>query len=314
VRIRAPVDICCLVDISGSMGEDAKFQDPNNESQTISEGFTQLDIVKHAVKTVMHTLAEDDRLAIVAFESTSRLVFPLRKMTDGAKKDATSVLEGLMPEDSTNIWAGLEMALDSLRNPQSRRGLRKQQRNRLRASGDEESRRNCVLLLTDGLPNIRPSFSKTPEVDKLKEYFAKNPDFRCQVNTFGFGYSLDSALLHELAVVGNGTFGFIPDAKIVGTCFVNAVANICSQLSQSCDVSLTLEGVCSRDGFFVFVLLCFAFFVSFSGRLLMLSLSLSPHRWRIVGIAGACDGGVLRDGCGQFARCPSRPIILRTTP
>jgi hypothetical protein len=38
---------------------------------------------------------------------------------------------------------------------------------------------------------------------------------------------------------GGGTFAFIPDAVIVGTTFVNCVANVLSTFSQSATLSLT---------------------------------------------------------------------------
>jgi hypothetical protein len=36
------------------------------------------------------------------------------------------------------------------------------------------------------------------------------------MNTFGFGYSLDSALLNDISHEGNGTYAFIPDSSLVG--------------------------------------------------------------------------------------------------
>merc|ERR1740138_973778 len=61
----------------------------------------------------------------------------------------------------------------------------------------------------------------------------------CTVSTFGFGYDLDSELLHELAVIGSGTYAFIPDAGFVGTVFVNAMANLL--VTVATNVRLTLE-------------------------------------------------------------------------
>lgn len=43
----APVDICCVVDISGSMGGDAGIA--NAQGVKESHGFSYLDIVKHSV-------------------------------------------------------------------------------------------------------------------------------------------------------------------------------------------------------------------------------------------------------------------------
>jgi len=45
------------------------------------------------------------------------------------------------------------------------------------------------------------------------------------INTFGFGYSMDSLLLNKLSLEGNGFYTYIPDSGLVGTVFVNAIAN-----------------------------------------------------------------------------------------
>lgn len=86
------------------MGEDAKFQDPNDDSKFITEGMNQLDIVKHSVKTVIHTLTEQDRLSLVAFHDEARSVFTLSEMNEGGKRQAIDALEALEPQNSTNIW------------------------------------------------------------------------------------------------------------------------------------------------------------------------------------------------------------------
>ena len=86
------------------------------------------------------------------------------------------------------------------------------------------------MLLTDGQPNILPPL---PHLDMLREYKAehhKELDFT--LSTFGFGYSLDTQLLEGLSVEGHGIYSFIPDAAMVGTVFVNFLANILSTTSQ----------------------------------------------------------------------------------
>ena len=45
----------------------------------------------------------------------------------------------------------------------------------------------------------------------------------CTINTFGFGYSLDSPLLGDLANHGGGMYNFIPDSGFVGTVFIKAI-------------------------------------------------------------------------------------------
>ena len=53
------VDIACVIDTSGSMGGLATREDEHGNA--ISDGLSILDIVKHAVKTVIHTLGDHDR-------------------------------------------------------------------------------------------------------------------------------------------------------------------------------------------------------------------------------------------------------------
>jgi hypothetical protein len=79
---------------------------------------------------------------------------------------------------------------------------------------------SAILLLTDGLPNVEPPRGTLP---MLKRYKETNNLPCASIGTFGFGYSLDSALLEGIAKEGNGMYAFIPDASFVGTAFVNAV-------------------------------------------------------------------------------------------
>ena len=223
---RAPVDICCVIDVSGSMNEPAKFQDPDDPTKTINEGISILDLVKHSVKTVMHTLTDQDRFSLVTFNNTAKTVVTLREMNNNGRKQAIKILENLRGDGGTNIWGGLEAGLNVLHTAD---GF---------ATGTSIPRKKNIFLLTDGQPNVHPPKG---EGYAFKQYLESCP-VKCQVHTFGFGYILESGLLLDLATLGNGSYGFIPDAKIVGTCFVDAIANACSTFSQNCNVHLVPKG------------------------------------------------------------------------
>eukprot|EP00746_Dinoflagellata_sp_MGD_P165323 gnl/MRDRNA2_/MRDRNA2_94526_c0_seq1.p1 gnl/MRDRNA2_/MRDRNA2_94526_c0~~gnl/MRDRNA2_/MRDRNA2_94526_c0_seq1.p1 ORF type:complete len:1049 (+),score=177.51 gnl/MRDRNA2_/MRDRNA2_94526_c0_seq1:88-3234(+) len=212
---RTPADICCLVDISGSMGTAAVESD----GVVNKDGLSILDIAKHALKTVVHSLCDDDRLALVAFDHRANTVLQTTAMTKEGRDKAIEALENLQPQGQTNIWGGLLAAMDALRVSDAT-GL---------------GRQKSILLLTDGQPNVNPPRGHVAE---LKDYKDKYPDFSFQINTFGFGYNLDSQLLLDLAVEGSGTYAFIPDAVIVGTVFVNSVANVLSTLTQNAKLHL----------------------------------------------------------------------------
>eukprot|EP00930_Biecheleria_cincta_P037642 TRINITY_DN25857_c0_g1_i1.p1 TRINITY_DN25857_c0_g1~~TRINITY_DN25857_c0_g1_i1.p1 ORF type:complete len:502 (-),score=112.80 TRINITY_DN25857_c0_g1_i1:124-1629(-) len=213
------VDICCVVDVSGSMGGPATYE---VDGVAKDDGLSILDIVKHAVKTVMHTLKDEDRLALVAFDDKAETVLPLTNMTEEGRVAAVAALDQLQPKGQTNLWDGLRAGMEALKAP----------------AGESRSQKS-ILLLTDGLPTVSPPFGHLRE---LKVYKEACPEFLFQINTFGFGYSLDSELLLELAVEGNGTYAFIPDALIVGTSFVNTVANVLSTPTQNAKLILTTIG------------------------------------------------------------------------
>lgn len=104
----------------------------------------------------------------------------------------------------------------------------------LKNSDNKEGRIQSVLILTDGQPNVIPPEGHLPA---LKKYKDENPNLRCSINTFGFGYNLDSALLQDLAIEGDGMYAFIPDSGFVGTAFVHAIANQLSTIATGTRLS-----------------------------------------------------------------------------
>lgn len=65
------------------------------------------------------------------------------------------------------------------------------------------------------------------------------PPLPASIHTFGFGYSLRSGLLKSLAEFGGGNYAFIPDAGMIGTVFVHAVANLQSTFATEAALLLT---------------------------------------------------------------------------
>jgi hypothetical protein len=79
-----------------------------------SHGLSLLDIVKHAVRTVAHSLTPNDRLAVVVYATSARILFPLKQMDAAGKAEAERLIATLNPEDTTNIWDGLIKAIEEL--------------------------------------------------------------------------------------------------------------------------------------------------------------------------------------------------------
>ena len=90
----------------------------------------------------------------------------------------------------------------------------------------------ALFLLTDGVPNVDPPRGIIPTFNRYKDSCGGR--LPSVINTFGFGYSLESPLLSALSCGGDGAYAFIPDAGMVGTAFINALANLlCSRGSNA---------------------------------------------------------------------------------
>lgn len=212
-----PSDICCVVDVSGSMGCEVQLKNSSGENESF--GITQLDLVKHALKTIVECLGHRDRLSLVSFNTTAKVCLELTLMDPKGKTQAKQTIDSLASGGGTNIYDGLLSGMDIL-------------------SVTAALNRNAALfLLTDGVSNYGPPKG---EVNSLLAYIDKQGgSLPFTINTFGFGYDLDSVLLDKLAQTGNGSFAFIPDGSFVGTIFINALSNCLSSVAK--DVSISIE-------------------------------------------------------------------------
>lgn len=210
---RQPITLIALIDNSGSMGELAGLSDG-----TENHGFTRLDLVKHGVNTMANLLNENDSLAIISFSTAARVAMPPTLMNDAGRTKVKSSLVTIHPDSQTNIWDAIRVAAQIANRP-------------------EMAERNIVgMLLTDGFPNVNPPRGIVPT---LKSLPMKNP---WTFHTFGFGYQLDSKLLQDIAEWGHGLFGFIPDCSMVGTVFINFLANMLATAVPNMEICINSEG------------------------------------------------------------------------
>jgi len=200
---RKPIMLFAVIDNSGSMGEPC-----GGSSNEEDDGFTRLDLVKHTMNTIITSLTKYDQICLIKFSTSAEVIAHVTKLTDSNKATLMQTMNRLQPEYSTNIWDGLRSALDIV----------------AALPAEDVALYNVeVFLLTDGVPNINPP---RPITETLENYLSKKcAVMRPKVHTFGYGYSLQSEVLYDLAKVGNGTFGFIPDSSMVGTVFINSLSS-----------------------------------------------------------------------------------------
>lgn len=246
---QTPLDLVCVVDESYSMSDAATL----TGSESNEDGrLNIMDIVRHAVKTIIQVLGPDDRLSIVGFSREARVVCELTPMNKKGKAQTTKGADSLKPTTNTNLWAGLKSGLDVLRDassesptPVNKRGIPSKRRQQHFV----QKRLKSIMLLTDGVPNYNPKEGIASELDA---YLNRFPDFErsVSIHSFGFGYSLDSVLLQRIAIRGGGTYSFIPDAGMVGTIFINALANAKTTIATGIQLHLAYGGtVCQWIGY-----------------------------------------------------------------
>ncbi|KAK3185600.1 hypothetical protein K4F52_005700 [Lecanicillium sp. MT-2017a] len=180
-------------------------------------GLSVLDLVKHAALTMIENLDERDRLGVVTFSETATTLLGLTSMTEENKVLARAKVRSMVPQSTTNLWAGIETSL----------GL---------AKGHHRSGAvPAIIVLTDGVPNLG-----CPDNGYVAELRKQMP-LPATIHTFGFGYRLRSGMLQSIAEVGGGNYAFIPDSGMVGTVFVHAVANLQATFAMNATLEITYK-------------------------------------------------------------------------
>ncbi|KAI0836462.1 hint-domain-containing protein [Hypoxylon sp. FL0890] len=211
-------DIALVIDVSGSMQQPAPAKMNGDDGQLSSENFglSILDMVKHAARTILSTLDEGDRLGIVTFSRDATVIQKLLSMTPNNKKLTEMNIEAMAPDSITNLWHGIQKGISLF-------------------DGEEDTGRvPAVMILTDGLPNYMcPAQGYIPKIRGTWEALPAT------LHTFGFGYEIRSGLLKSIAEIGGGNYAFIPDAGMIGTVFVHAVAHLQTTYATKCSLQIT---------------------------------------------------------------------------
>ncbi|KAL5709950.1 hypothetical protein ACHQM5_020571 [Ranunculus cassubicifolius] len=196
---RAPVDLVTVLDISGSMAG------------------TKLALLKRAMGFVIQNLGLSDRLSVIAFSSTARRLFSLRRMTDVGKQQALQAVNSLVSNGGTNIAEGLKKAAKVMEERRVKNPV------------------GSIILLSDGQDTYNNQNKRSCDYKSLVPLSSVKG---IPVHAFGFGADHDAASMHSIAEASGGTFSFIEAEGVMQDAFAQCIGGILSVVVQDLRVGI----------------------------------------------------------------------------
>jgi len=196
---RESMDLVCVLDVSGSM-----------MGQKIS-------LVQQAMRFVIDNAQAQDRVSIVAFNSSAARQLPLRRMDAHGKSDATAATLRLCASGGTDIASGLHTGLKVM---ESRRHTNKV---------------SAVMLLTDGQDRSARG--------RISSLIQRAKQAGCGLYVFGFGKDHDAALLSHIAEQAMTPFTFVEDVEHIRQAFAGAVGGLGSVVAQHIELRLQCKAL-----------------------------------------------------------------------
>ncbi|KAI3921545.1 hypothetical protein MKW98_013479 [Papaver atlanticum] len=167
---------------------------------------------KLSIQFLLQKLSNADRLSVVTFNKEADKLCPLRQITDSSRIEIANQVNALETESSTNISAGLKMALKILND-------RTYTKRRLVA----------IMLISNGIEDDESNAVNIP-VGKVP------------VHTFGLGSDCDQEALSIIAKKSNGgTFALVPDLVSLSAVFSTSLAVLFDVVVEDLTLTITPE-------------------------------------------------------------------------
>ena len=215
INTTAPICLICVVDVSGSMCQNCCQNIEKMEKMFVS----RLSLIKHSLKTIVSTLRKNDMISIITFSNEAKMLKqPTVLLNKDIKNEINSVIDSMYEDGMTNIWSGIKLAIDTFE------------------SFPYNNYQKSIMVFTDGESNCDPPEGILPTLKStLKTCNKKN----FTISTFSFGNEINPDLLVDISKVGNGIYGYCPDGSMVGTIFINYMANLLSTITSTVKVTLS---------------------------------------------------------------------------
>lgn len=194
---RAPVDLVTVLDVSGSMAG------------------TKLALLKRAMGFVIQNLGPSDRLSVIAFSSTARRLFPLRRMSEAGKREALQAVNLLTSSGGTNILQGLKKGAKVMSERKSKNPV------------------SSIILLSDGQDTYSGDHgTNNQSLLPVSMRRGQTAVPHIPVHAFGFGADHDAVAMHSISETSGGTFSFIEAEAVIQDAFAQCIGGLLSVVVQ----------------------------------------------------------------------------------
>ena len=194
-----PLNLVLVIDESGSMGGE------------------KIANLKSALHTIIERFRPNDRISIVGFEGTARVICKAQPKTNIG--EISRAIDDIHAGGSTNLHAGLmcgyEMALEHF----------------------DPERTNRMIFLTDGNANV--GVTESEEIAKASKRCKKKG---ISLVTIGLGVDMNNGLLRELADSGRGVMHYVGDAKDIQKTFVDEFDSILAPAARKVRLKINFTG------------------------------------------------------------------------
>lgn len=197
---RVPVNVALVLDRSGSMDGERKFE-----------------LACQATKQALAMLRPDDRFTLVVFDTDIDTLARAQHATATAKRDALAALSEIGPRGGTDLCGGWMTACEALAE-----GL----------AADSVSR---ALLLTDGQANHGET-----DPERLALHASALRARGIATSTFGVGSDFDERLLENIAHEGGGNFSFIASAEQIAEFLTGELGEALETTVRGANLEITL--------------------------------------------------------------------------
>jgi len=200
---RSYADLICVIDASSSMRGNKIYQ------------------VKESLKILIQLMDKNDRIALILFNRSSYIYSGLEYITDENKEKLIKKIDLITTNKGTNILAGLEKAVNILKEEKQ---------------NENGNRVLSVLLLSDGCDS---RYNEIELSDKFKS-MTKGLDLSFTLHSFGYGKYCDAKILNKLANLRDGSFYYVQEYYKISQYFVGVLGGCISVISKKAELNLKL--------------------------------------------------------------------------